>query len=305
MSVLVTLDKRKYPRHALEGLSTTSTFDPKNAPAMMWLSQLAYETEDRGKVEDILKLWGLELLAFKDDLSPSHHHNARVVVAGTQNTTFVLFSGTDPLRLEDWILDFDAGKSVDDVHGGFEEALDSVWPDVTDALASRVAERREVFFTGHSLGGALAIVAAERAIRTLGIEATAVYTFGSPRVGGSQFFGRYKKLSDKTFRLVHGTDVVATVPPTGEFLHVGECRQCLTDGRFVDPSTTVSAVVQNKPDFIEEALRAGLADFRAATALRFFRRIGPGLLNRLAALLPRMVRDHVPTNYFRALGVKL
>jgi hypothetical protein len=35
------------------------------------------------------------------------------------------------------------------------------------------------------------------------------------------------------------------------------------------------------------------------------RGIGPRPLDRLAVLLPRMVRDHVPSNYFRALGVTL
>jgi hypothetical protein len=38
---------------------------------------------------------------------------------------------------------------------------------------------------------------------------------------------------------------------------------------------------------------------------RFIRRIGPRPLDRLAGLLPRMVRDHLPANYFRALSITL
>src|SRR5262245_57879144 len=92
-----------------------------------------------------------------------------------------------------------------------------------------------VVFTGHSLGGALAVIAAERAMRANIAQATCVYTFGSPRTGGSAFFDRYtQRLGDVTFRLVHGTDIVATVPPAlnNRFLHVGRLIQCPTDGRF-------------------------------------------------------------------------
>ena len=51
---------------------------------------------------------------------------------------------------------------------------------------------------------------------------------------------------------------------------------------------------------------SGLQDLSGACApCRFLRAIGPRPLDRAAALLPRMVRDHVPSNYFRALGVTL
>ena len=53
--------------------------------------------------------------------------------------------------------------------------------------------------------------------------ATAVYTFGSPRTGGSKFKTDYAPLAERTFRLVDGDDIVAHVPPRlgGLFCHVG------------------------------------------------------------------------------------
>ena len=65
------------------------------------------------------------------------------------------------------------------------------------------------------------------------------------------------------------------------------------------------AAAENKPDIIDGAIAAGLADIRALAAFRLIRSIGPRPLDRLAGVLPRMVRDHVPTNYFRALSITL
>jgi hypothetical protein len=59
----------------------------------------------------------------------------------------------------------------------------------------------------------------------------------------------------------------------------------------------------DKPVILESAAQAGLADFGALRALHFFHGIGPGLRNELAGVLPRMVRDHVPQSYFRALSI--
>jgi hypothetical protein len=61
----------------------------------------------------------------------------------------------------------------------------------------------------------------------------------------------------------------------------------------------------NEPNFLESVVQDGLADFRALLAFRLIRFIGPRPLDRLSALLPRMVRDHVPANYFRALSIPL
>jgi hypothetical protein len=54
MSFLVELDRGAYPDNALAAFVPTSQFGLDNARAMMWLSQLAYETGDRPKVESIL-----------------------------------------------------------------------------------------------------------------------------------------------------------------------------------------------------------------------------------------------------------
>jgi triacylglycerol lipase len=309
MSFLVELARSAYPDNALDAFAASPQFSLDNARAMMWLSQLAYETASESKVKDILDAWHLTLRAFKtnDPDTGFPPHSACVVVAGGHGATFVSFAGSDPLKIEDWITNFDAVKSADDLHTGFQDAVETVWPALKPAIANRPASEQPLVFTGHSLGGALAILAAARALADESSDpATAVYTFGSPRTGGQTFFDSYTpRLGNATFRLVDGTDVVPTVPPSlsDNYRHVGRAVQCPTDGVFA--ANQIMADDENKPDFVGDAIQAGLADIRALAAFRLIRRIGPRPLDRLAALLPRMVRDHVPASYFRALSIPL
>ena len=82
-----------------------------------------------------------------------------------------------------------------------------------------VCEGKRVFFTGHSLGGALAHVAA----KYLSCDYRALITFGSPRV-----FGNRGVAFDKVpwiERYVHGKDMVPTLPPESlGFEHFGTER---------------------------------------------------------------------------------
>jgi len=309
MSFLVEIDRESFPDNALDGLTASSQFDLDNARAMMWLSQLAYETADAVKVGSIVGAWHLTLkeLVSNDPVTGLPPESACVVAVGGRNATIISFAGSDPLKIEDWITDFTANRSPTDLHSGFQAAVASVWGKIRPVIEQRSASEQPLFFTGHSLGGALAVVAAERAMRELKVTATAVYTFGSPRTGGQEFFDRYTPgLGNLTFRLVHGTDLVATVPPTlrGGFLHVGRSVQCPSGGHF-DQQTPIDPSDENKPDIISSALHAGLSAIFAFAAFHPFSRVGPRLLDRLAGLLPPMVRDHIPANYFRALSIPL
>jgi len=308
MSFLVELARGAYPDNALNGFTASSQFGLDNARAMMWLSQLAYETAHRDKVKSILDAWHLTMPAFiaNDPATGLPPRSACVVVAAGRGATFVTFAGSDPLKFEDWITDFNAVQSADDLHRGFADAVETVWPVIQAAIANRPAPGEPLFFTGHSLGGALAVLAAARAAHEPNVQTTVVYTFGSPRTGGSAFFNGYTP-GNSTFRLINGTDIVPTVPPAqpGDYRHVGQSIQCPTDGRFDGAPGQISAAAANRPDIIDGAIAAGLADIRALAAFRLIRRIGPRPLDRLAGALPRMVRDHVPANYFRALSITL
>jgi triacylglycerol lipase len=115
------------------------------------------------------------------------------------------------------------------VHRGFAEQFDRVWEG--EGLKDFVAglQTRTVWFTGHSLGAALATLAAARSERVNGL-----YTFGSPRVGDGPFAdalgARLAGKGVEHYRFVNGHDVVttvplATLPPVVFFKHAGTLKE--------------------------------------------------------------------------------
>jgi hypothetical protein len=69
---------------------------------------------------------------------------------------------------------------------------------------------KPLFITGHSMGGALAVLTAWR-LATLGRPPVATYTFGAPRVGDTTFCSGYAL---PTYRIVNRLDIVPEVPLT-------------------------------------------------------------------------------------------
>jgi len=97
------------------------------------------------------------------------------------------------------------------VHRGFQRALDRQWINIAKCVAEyrRDHPKAEICFTGHSLGGALAILASSR----LSDANISVYTFGGPRVGNGKFCDRLLAAPKKTIvRFVNFNDSVAHVP---------------------------------------------------------------------------------------------
>ncbi len=99
-------------------------------------------------------------------------------------------------------------KSIGDekkVHRGFYEAFNLVKQDIEQDLAKY--PDAPVYITGHSLGGALAIVATQ----TLACDSVgACYTFGGPRVGNIHYAEHIKT---PIYRIVNAADAVPRVPP--------------------------------------------------------------------------------------------
>lgn len=91
------------------------------------------------------------------------------------------------------------------VHNGFKTAFDVVHKEIKRDLDK--FSNKALYITGHSLGGALAIVATKfLASESLG----ACYTFGSPRVGNSTF---QDDIKTPIYRIINAADLVPRVPP--------------------------------------------------------------------------------------------
>ena len=139
-----------------------------------------------------------------------------------QPVAVLVFKGTDTLR--QWMSNLDAlpvaWEQGGHVHGGFAKAFERIW----EEFEPRIAQYElPLFLSGHSLGGALATLAAAR----LGKTVRALYTFGSPRVGNAAFNERC--LAEiPFFRVSNHLDLVCSVPrpvtvaERFNFVHAGE-----------------------------------------------------------------------------------
>jgi predicted lipase len=230
----------------------------------------------------------------------SYLPDTRGVIAKTNDVTIICFSGTDPVNVRDWIVDLSIGAFAGDLHEGFQNALDLVWKN-GKAVFEAVKAGGPLIFTGHSLGGALAMIAAERALREQKLNNADVYTFGMPRVGKADFSNRYQKLAKTTFRFIHGEDVVPTVPPTElGFVHVGQYRHCESGGRFAvdDPGG-----VGERPGEADGNILKDIGNLASRlTAWPNLVSFRDDLVGRASKLLTPGIADHVPDRYYHAFG---
>ena len=130
--------------------------------------------------------------------------------------------------LKNETLDPDGGH----VHSGFQSELDELLGEIKKELDhnENLKIRKDVYITGHSLGGAMATIAAARQSARV----RELFTFGSPRVGGREF-------TDYCFvrhhRFVNNNDIVTRIPP--RFLmyrHDGEERYFNCYGQLRNPT---------------------------------------------------------------------
>ena len=300
MSFLTRLPLDRYEGDAFAGFAH-GPFSIGTARAAMWLAQLSYEDET-AKQDKILENWGLKRSVSYNRPFPSvlPMPSTGGFVAYNDNTTFIVFQGTDPLLLANWVSDFNFLPNRLGIHQGFHEALDVVWGDIIKAL-ERTKPIPRLFIAGHSLGAALATLCANRVVDELGVVPEAVYGFGMPRVGTPTFAAAYNgKLGDRTYRLIHGDDIVPTVPPTKfGFCHVGRCVVCKTEGRFAIDK--LSAEPNDAPPFVESWLSGLTAGIRRFFLRHGFRPADPHPIIQASRLLPPGFSDHLPDRYWRAL----
>ena len=95
---------------------------------------------------------------------------------------------------------------------GFSLAMASIWPELQAALARVMAGKRGLWITGHSKGGAMAVLAASLIGRSHPIDH--IVTFGAPMVGDATFKASYTAagLDAKTIRYQNQYDGVPLAP---------------------------------------------------------------------------------------------
>jgi Lipase (class 3) len=191
-----------------------------------------------------------------------------------QSISILAFRGTE-VSPRDWATNLQAWPRAwtegGRVHEGFAEALALVWSDLVPRLA---AAPGRLLYTGHSLGAALATLAASRR------PPHALYTYGSPRVGDDAFVRTLASV--ESHRYTNCCDLICRVPmELFGYRHLGDASYLDREG-----------VVRLAP------AGAGLWRDRARARLTYLRRWAwrPG------TLWTRDFADHAPVNYFSALS---
>jgi len=154
--------------------------------------------------------------------------------ADTQDL-YIVFRGSD--RDVDWINNLQFRQQIypygeeatTDVrfHRGFMAAYFAV----RDRLQTEVRQypNCQLTITGHSLGGAVATIAAldlQYNITQHTGQAIQLYTFGAPRVGNAALVNSFRQRVPMSYRYIYGWDVVTRVPRLWQgYEHVPEGQQ--------------------------------------------------------------------------------
>lgn len=134
-------------------------------------------------------------------------------VASADQMNLVVFRGTH--SVQGVVTDIAVGdpSGHGGVHKGFSDAYQSVSSNLMSALNGE-KWNRPTFFVGHSLGGALALVAAMD-VRSKSGNVAGVVTLGQPRTGNANFASAAEKaLPGKVKRYVFDLDLIPHLPPS-------------------------------------------------------------------------------------------
>ena len=182
-------------------------------------ASLVPDSEETGNklLGDILEPQGYELVQTFNN--PQTGAQAFICRNTTENFAVLAFRGTEP-SLKDIKADVKAnlvetmvGTKKIEMHSGYLNQFKSIQDEIETTLKDPKLKDHQLIFTGHSLGGALAITAT----RFLSSDITgACYTFGSPPVGTVDFD---IDITTPIYRIINHVDIVPRLPnPTLVFV---------------------------------------------------------------------------------------
>eukprot|EP00253_Pinus_taeda_P018883 PITA_18883 len=263
----------------------------------------------------------------------------------------IAFRGTEPFNADDWETDVDFSwyefSQIGKVHLGFLEALGlanrSQNPQIFDnhtnsagvdiykedpekplayyVLRKKLKELLQVhrnakfIVTGHSLGGALAVlfpailfIHKEEALLE---KMVGVYTFGQPRVGDEAFAKFMNKNINEAvptyFRIVYCNDLVPRLPfddPIFEYKHFGVClyyNSCYKEKKLLEePNRNFSLLyfIPLRINALWELVQSSFLQYRKG---REFKETKLSTLFRIARLIIPGISSHSPVNYINAV----
>ena len=269
-------------------LDASTAGSARNALFLARACELAYLPEAHGVARFESEL-GLRAKLISVD-------NTQVYVAENNDVIVVAFRGSEtPTTLDglkDWLLtnannylilpdgqsgtEFAAAGVGARFHRGFLDALAMVWEPLFSAVdQAQKAKERPLWITGHSLGGAIALLAAWRFRRNF-LAVQEIVTFGGPMIGNDTAARAFEQeFAGKIYRYVDLEDVVPHLPSVS--LLANAYQHCLAEVALSAAEAAAAAAAAAGLKALAQAPKFPLPDSTAACLIRFGGWSNPGL----------------------------
>lgn len=211
---------------------------------------------DENGIQEELKTWDEAFTKVK----VFNKQSSQAFVARHNKLIIIAFRGTD--EAGDWTDNFNLGRTdiskgkvgeidgwldsqhippipVSDLgkaHRGFHKALHDVWAEILSCVEEFRDNRQSVWLTGHSLGGALATLAAVEKV-VVDQPFHGVYTFGQPRCCDRTLARSFNiEAKSRFFRFQNNNDIVSRIPQrvmgyshVGNFIYISNEKELSVD----------------------------------------------------------------------------
>lgn len=161
-------------------------------------------------------------------------------------------------------------------HRGFLDALAMVWEPLFSAVdQAQKAKERPLWITGHSLGGAIALLAAWRFRRNF-LAVQEIVTFGGPMIGNDTAARAFEQeFAGKIYRYVDLEDVVPHLPSVS--LLANAYQHCLAEVALARPKLLPLLPLLRVSRHLPRRRKFPLPDSTVACLIRFGGWSNPGL----------------------------
>ena len=271
--------------------TVTTGFNASNAWWLAEISRLVYHENFHKDDAISFGCFEFEKIGFIDH-KPTTTKAAILKVSAIDNDKnktpciVLAFRGSD--EVEDWHLNIHtyqipfSKKGL--VHAGFKTAYLSIKKELYQYLKDNTYP---LFITGHSLGAALATLATAELFKNENFDSC--YTFGSPRVGNSEFVHCID--TDRIFRIVNNLDVVTLLPldfTIIQYQHLGQPHLFKQEEGYVEGLSD---------DEIYEFQKQNLQDLKNYAKENIFN----NNIKNIRSNIPPFLADHAPINYTTSL----